>query len=91
MSIGRIAAAHGRYPLYFKMVRPFVRVIRTASNIWFPGATRIHTPKGISISSVVFAELTIKISIIVFIGEEICSWPSPWLAEKTQMLFFMQG
>jgi len=27
-----------------------------------------------------------KMSIIVFIAEEICSWMSPWLAEKTEML-----
>ena len=27
-----------------------------------------------------------KISIVVFIAEEICSWLSPWLPEKLEML-----
>jgi len=32
-----------------------------------------------------------QLSITVFIAEEICSWLSPWLAEKMEMLCLWKG
>jgi len=59
LTTGCIATTHGRYSLYFTMGRPFPQdcplpwAIRTPSNTWFLGPTRVHNPNSISIGSAV--------------------------------------
>jgi len=62
----RFCTAHDRESLYFTKGRPFHLKIAPLhwrsghpSNIWFLRLTRVHNPNGISISSAVFALLTI--------------------------------
>jgi len=59
LTIRCIAAAHGRYSLYFTMdgsfpsKLPLLMGIWTPSNTWFLWPTRVHNPRGISIGSAV--------------------------------------
>ena len=64
---GRIAAAHRRLSLdtlqcsaaASPQIVPSHLGSRPSSNAWLPEPTRVHNPKGISISSAIFARFTI--------------------------------